>query len=151
MLASRLAANFYSLMRHFVASHFRYLTASKRIMYNLRSCEDTSLFFLCRSSRRHGYSVVKAGDDIEAKETLTSLFAFLNACMWNFIDCHLLGHIIDELGGEDLKKHMSQYERNLEVFKSHTSIADLLECWPAVAGHDAKELHGENSKALHSG
>ena len=46
-------------------------------------------------------------------------------------DYHLLRHIIDEFGSKDLKKHMSQYEHDLKVFKSRTSIVDLLECWPA--------------------
>lgn len=80
--------------------------------------------------KESGEVVDRVADKLEKKETLTGLFTFLNVCMWNFMDYHLLEYIVKIFGGENLKRRMKQYVSELEMFERHTSVYDLIECWP---------------------
>lgn len=92
--------------------------------------------------RESGSVVDRVADKLESKQTLTGLFTFLNACMWNFMDYHLLEYVIKRFGSENLKRKMECYVQELEVFERHTSVYDLIECWP---GQDRLPI--ENSEA----
>lgn len=69
-------------------------------------------------------------DELEDKRTLTGLLHFLNGCVWNFIDYHLLEYVIAEFGSEHLKQRMKQYVMDLERFESHTTVYEFIEHWP---------------------
>jgi hypothetical protein len=84
----------------------------------------TSLF------KEAGQAIDEVADKFESKRTLTGLFSFLNATLWNFIDYHLLKYVIERFGSVFLKMHMDQYVQDLEVFESHISVHDLIEFWP---------------------
>lgn len=73
--------------------------------------------------------VDKAARELETKGTLTGLFNFLNSCVWNFMDYHLMEYVIKEFGNEELRRRMAQYIRDLQVFESHTTVSQLIEVW----------------------
>jgi hypothetical protein len=68
--------------------------------------------------------------EADDEEALNALHMFLNASMWNFLDYHLLEHIIKEFGSESLKLSMQRYVQDLDEFKINTTMRDLMECWP---------------------
>lgn len=67
--------------------------------------------------------------------TLESLFSYLNANVWNFIDYHLLEYIVSRFGSQDVMAKMSHYIYRLQIFQQNTTVYDFIEEWP---GHQLK-------------
>ena len=49
---------------------------------------------------------------------------------WDFMNYGLLEHVINKLGGEDLKHQMQVYVQELSTFKSSTRLCDFIDSWP---------------------
>ena len=83
-------------------------------------------------SLMQGYyrSTKESFDELEKRETLTGLFHFLSAQVWNFIDYHLLEYVISEFGSQHLKQCMEQYAADLKEYKNHTTVHDFMQSWP---------------------
>ena len=80
---------------------------------------------------KEAYTTVdKAAPDLQTKDTLTGLFSFLNACVWNFMDYHLMEHVLETYGSEELKSLMAEYVCDLKAFMSCMTVSQLMECWP---------------------
>ena len=80
---------------------------------------------------KEAYTTVdKATPNLETKDTLTGLFNFLNACVWNFMDYHLMEHVLETYGSEAMKNLMAEYVCDLKAFMSCTTVSQLMECWP---------------------
>ena len=80
---------------------------------------------------KEAYTTVdKAAPDLETKDTLTGLFSFLNACVWNFMDYHLMEHVLEIYGSEELKSLMAEYVCDLKALMSCMTVSQLMECWP---------------------
>lgn len=75
-------------------------------------------------------STSPVADELEDKKTLAGLLSFLNACVWNFIDYHLLEYIIEGFGSKHLKQRMKEYVKDLEQFERNTTISELIKDWP---------------------
>ena len=69
-------------------------------------------------------------DKLEKRQTLTGLFHFLNAKVWNFIDYHLLEYVISEFGSQRLKQSMEQYAADLKQYKNHATVHEFMQFWP---------------------
>ena len=63
--------------------------------------------------------------------------------VWNFIDYHLLEHVVSKFGGESLQHSLKQYVLDLEEFESQTTVQALIECWPT--GRDFKPSKYEDA------
>ena len=60
---------------------------------------------------------------------LNALFTDLNAKVWTILDYYLLGHIIEYLENEELKKKLENYTKQLNTFKKRTHVSDFTNCW----------------------
>ena len=49
---------------------------------------------------------------------------------WDFMNYGLLEHVINKLGGKDLKHQMQVYVQELSTFKSRTRLCDFIDSWP---------------------
>ena len=85
-------------------------------------------------------------DKLEEKKTLTGLLSFLSVRVWNFIDYHLLEHVVMKFGSESLQDNMKLYMRELEWFESQTTVHALIECWPT--GQDFKPPKYEDDAVM---
>ena len=75
-------------------------------------------------------STKESFDELEKQKTLTGLFLFLNGQVWNFIDYHLMEHVISEFGSQHLKQCMKQYAADLKEYKSHATVHEFMQFWP---------------------
>ena len=58
---------------------------------------------------------------------------------WDFMNYGLLEHVINKLGGEDLKHQMQVYVQELSTFKSRTRLCDFIDSWPCKDDRPAKD------------
>lgn len=79
---------------------------------------------------QESHMCTKQADKLEEIKTLTGLFNFLNKCVWNFVDYHLLEYVVSKFGSSSLKQCMKQYIQDLREFQSHTTVYDFMQCWP---------------------
>ena len=73
---------------------------------------------------------MKAEDELEDAKTLRKFIKILTTRVWNFIDYHLLSHIISNFGSKKLKRRMDAYIAELEAFERETSVYNLMKSWP---------------------
>ena len=62
--------------------------------------------------------------NIEKAGSVDEIFRYLNL-YWNFIDYHLLEHLIKRCGNKSLKAKMGKYVRDLAEFRGKTTIAQV--------------------------
>lgn len=62
-------------------------------------------------------------------ETTQHVFYQLSPLL-NFIDYHLLKHLIKMLGSDELKQDMRLYEEKIDIFMKRTILADIVDHWP---------------------
>ncbi len=82
-----------------------------------------------RSMNREGVIDALENKELEDNKTLSSLFQFLSAQVWNFIDYHLLEFIISRLGSEGLQQRMKDYVSRLQEFSRSTSMSSFIQSW----------------------
>ena len=58
---------------------------------------------------------------------------------WDFMNYGLLEHVINKLGGEDLKHQMQVYVQELSTFKGRTRLCDFIDSWPCKDDRPAKD------------
>ena len=88
------------------------------------------IFFLPLSLKRElSYPISEHAEDLR-KKTLNQLFVYLDGAIWNFIDYELLEHLISSFGSDTLSHEMQSYIDKLQMFKSQTTISQLIEFWP---------------------
>ena len=68
-------------------------------------------------------------------DSIHTLFNFLNAKVWNFVDYHLLKFLVDMFSSDNLKASMVSYVHQLELFLMNTPVRDFIVCWD---GHNTK-------------
>ena len=49
---------------------------------------------------------------------------------FTFLDYHLLEHLVEEFGSEQLQEDMSSYREMVEVFLDQTTVLQLMDYWP---------------------
>ena len=77
------------------------------------------------SIRADHYQFLKENlKNIEKSESIDEVFMHLNL-YWNFIDYHLMEHVIKQHGTGDLKAKMEEYVQDLAGFKSTTTIGQI--------------------------
>ena len=64
--------------------------------------------------------------DIYRAETVNEIFGLLNLRIWNYLNYHLLQHILHVYGDEEIKKVMRVYATAVEEFKSETTLRVFL-------------------------
>ena len=88
-------------------------------------------------------------DETEGSKSLSSIVTpklFLQfSPLFVFIDYNLLKHIISKFGSATLKSDMNLYVKDMKVFMSETTVADLIEHWP---GHEEPDLSQKYSKLI---
>ena len=69
--------------------------------------------------------------NLEGKKRIKELFYRLNP-LFTFVDYELLQHLISRYGSAKLKKHMTSYANSIVLFKSKTTVDDIIasEYWP---------------------
>ena len=82
--------------------------------------------------------------NLEKEEVVRKLFLRLNP-LFTFIDFKLLQHLVSKFGSPELKKDMTSYAEQVQLFKKVTTISDLIDCWPGlkVPEIDHKELRAK--------
>ena len=58
---------------------------------------------------------------------------------WDFMNYGLLEHVINKLGGEDLKHQMQVYVQELSTFKGRTRLCDFIDSWPCKDNRPPEE------------
>ena len=48
---------------------------------------------------------------------------------WNFVDYHLLEHVVKKFGNEDLRKEMTKFTDKLKAFRKNISVRQFAKCW----------------------
>ena len=97
---------------------------------------------MCMSSFRHSVMhlpttvrsdhyqfISEYSKDITKAEDIEDLFLHLNL-YWTYLEYSLLSHIIEchsDTVSEELRRDMSNYERDMKVFKTQTTVKELLE------------------------
>ena len=69
--------------------------------------------------------------ELEKREVIHNLFYRLNP-LFTFIDYELLQHLISKFGSQALKQEMMSYTEKVQLFKKHTTIGELINCWPGL-------------------
>ena len=69
--------------------------------------------------------------ELEKKEVVDNLFFRLSP-LFRFIDYELLQHLISKFGSQELKLEMTSYTEKVQLFKKHTTIAELINHWPGL-------------------
>ena len=69
--------------------------------------------------------------NLEKEEVVRKLFLRLNP-LFTFIDFKLLQHLISTFGSPELKKDMTSYAENVQLFKKITTISELIDYWPGL-------------------
>ena len=68
--------------------------------------------------------------ELRKTEDVDELHVMLDSKFWNFIDYHLLQHIINKLGSITLRSKMAAYVKELNEFMSSTTVTNLIQFWP---------------------
>ena len=69
--------------------------------------------------------------DLEKREVIRNLFHRLNP-LFTFIDYKLLQHLVSKFGSPTLKKDMTSYAEQVQLFKKVTTISELIDYWPGL-------------------
>ena len=69
--------------------------------------------------------------DLEKREVIRNLFHRLNP-LFTFIDYKLLQHLVSKFGSPELKKDMTSYAEQVQLFKKVTTISELIDYWPGL-------------------
>ena len=69
--------------------------------------------------------------ELEERQVIDNLFYRLNP-LFTFIDYELLQHLISKFGSQALKQEMTSYTEKVQLFKKHTTIGKLINCWPGL-------------------
>ena len=69
--------------------------------------------------------------ELEERQVIDNLFYRLNP-LFTFIDYELLQHLISKFGSQELKREMTSYIEKVQLFKKHTTIGELINCWPGL-------------------
>ena len=67
---------------------------------------------------------------LEQQGTVLTIFGQLSR-HFTFLDYGLLGHLIEELGSDELQEDMAVYVASIEVFLDETSVQQLIDYWPS--------------------
>ena len=97
---------------------------------NTKEICDRIFFLPYKLKRELSYPISERADDLRKKKTLHQLFTYLDGTIWNFIDYELLEHLIYLFGSDALRREMQSYTDRLQMFKSRTTISQLIEFWP---------------------
>ena len=68
---------------------------------------------------------------LENKKVVDNLFYHLSP-LFTFIDYELLQHLVSKFGSQELKQEMTSYTEKVQLFKKHTTIGELINCWPGL-------------------
>ena len=66
---------------------------------------------------------------LERADNIRKLFCHLNP-LSSFIDYHLVEHLVEEFGSEQLQEDMSAYVKLVQVFYDETTVEQLMDHWP---------------------
>ena len=77
---------------------------------------------------QHKYFLKHHSSQIGKATTVEEIFSILNS-YWNFLNCHLLAHIINKFGDEELQKQLSSYTTALQSFRLRTRITDFMKAY----------------------
>ena len=69
--------------------------------------------------------------ELEERRVIDNLFYRLNP-LFTFIDYELLQHLVSKFGSQKLKRDMTSYTEKVQLFKKHTTIGELINCWPGL-------------------
>ena len=69
--------------------------------------------------------------ELEERQVIDNLFNRLNP-LFTFIDYELLQHLVSKFGSQKLKQEMTSYTEKVQLFKKHTTISELINCWPGL-------------------
>ena len=69
--------------------------------------------------------------DLEKREVIRNLFHRLNP-LFTFIDYKLLQHLVSKFGSPELKKDMTSYAEQVQLFKKVTTISEPIDYWPGL-------------------
>ena len=78
---------------------------------------------------QHKYFLEQHSSEIAKATTVGEIIGILNS-YWNFLNCSLLAHIINEFGDEELQKQLNTYTTALQSFRSRTKITDFVKTCP---------------------
>jgi len=68
--------------------------------------------------------------ELKKTEDVDELHIMLDSKIWNFIDYHLLQHVVNRLGSITLRSKMVDYVKELNKFMSSTTVSNLIQYWP---------------------
>ena len=77
---------------------------------------------------QHKYFLKHHSSQIGKATTVEEIFSILNS-YWNFLNFHLLAHIIKKFGDEELQKQLSSYTTALQSFRLRTRITDFMKAY----------------------
>ena len=90
---------------------------------------QTSLTLLPLAIRTEHYQFMKeCSEDIQKADDIEDLFRHLNL-YWTYLEYSLLNYIIkqhSDILSDGLKEDMKQYKEDMEVFKRHTTVEQIL-------------------------
>ena len=69
--------------------------------------------------------------ELEERRVIDNLFYRLNP-LFTFIDYELLQHLVSKFGSQELKQEMTSYTEKVQLFKKHTTIGELINCWSGL-------------------
>lgn len=69
--------------------------------------------------------------DLENRDAISNLFHRLNP-LFTFIDYKLLQYLVSKFGSTELKKDMASYVEKVQLFKTSTTVSELIDYWPSI-------------------
>ena len=88
-------------------------------------------------SKEHETFIMEKYSVFMQAESVEYIFAHLNFYL-SFIDFSLLEHIIEHFGSPSLQQKMKRYSRDMKIFRSETSVADIIS---HLSGRPEPPLH----------
>lgn len=117
------------------ALEYEFSELASSLMQQVMECDVRDLLAriatLPPSIHRHSLASLKI---LQRCTTLEDLFVFLTAEVWSFLDCYILGYLIDIYGNRELKYRKNEYVANLCNFKQITLVVPFIEWWKIHRG-----------------
>ena len=77
---------------------------------------------------QHNYFLEHHSSQIAKATTVEEILCIVNRYC-NFLNCHLLAHIINKFGDEELQKQLSSYTTALQSFRSQTKFSEFFKAY----------------------
>ena len=114
----------------------QFLVLKKKLLAELKSSKDVTVYMLLKSliilpsELQIGYQEYTEENfsDIEQSEAVRQLYLRINLDI-SFFDYGMLNHLIKTFGSDRLKREMSNYVKEMQLFFYETSVKELMDEW----------------------